>query len=163
MRCASPADEPVTNIRWRASPGGAVQAAVVQTRLLLLTSPTSHLDAESVAVARTASGQLLIAIWRSPDRYFLRQRRGMDPGARCSRAYYEGNYSTYLEKKAGGSRCKAARTQPQKQLTEELAWVRSGQGAPGQKQRRACSTTRRWRPRRRRPAKLDFETQVGRA
>ena len=84
-----------------------------QPDLLLLDEPTNHLDAESVLwleqhLAKYAG--TVIAI--THDRYFLDNVASWILELDRGRAYpYEGNYSTYLEKKAaaaGGRR--AART-----------------------------------------------------
>ncbi len=47
---------------------------------LLLDEPTNHLDAESVQVARTASGQLPRCDTAVTTTVTSGQRRGMDPG-----------------------------------------------------------------------------------
>ena len=70
--------------------------------LLLLDEPTNHLDAESVLwleqhLAKYAG--TVIAI--THDRYFLDHVAELDPEVDRGRVHgYEGNYSTYLEKKA---------------------------------------------------------------
>jgi sulfate-transporting ATPase len=96
--------------------------------LLLLDEPTNHLDAESVAWLEhflTAYKGTVVMI--THDRYFLDNVTGwileMDRGQGMP---YEGNYSTYLEQKqkrmAQEEREESGR---QKQLQEELEWVRS--------------------------------------
>jgi ATP-binding cassette ChvD family protein len=95
--------------------------------LLLLDEPTNHLDAESVQwleqyLANYAGAVLAV----THDRYFLDNVAEWILELDRGRAYpYEGNYSTYLEKKGerlavqGKKDAKLAR-----RLKDELAWVR---------------------------------------
>jgi ATP-binding cassette ChvD family protein len=96
--------------------------------LLLLDEPTNHLDAESVQwleqhLAKYAG--TVIAI--THDRYFLDNVANWILELDRGRAYpYEGNYSTYLDKKAQRLAVAGRKDQKlQKRLTEELEWVRS--------------------------------------
>ena len=70
--------------------------------LLLLDEPTNHLDAESVQWLERTSAELpgdVVAV--THDRYFLDNVAEWILELDRGRAYpYEGNYSTYLEKKA---------------------------------------------------------------
>jgi ATP-binding cassette ChvD family protein len=97
--------------------------------ILLLDEPTNHLDAESVDwlenhLKEYAGAVLMI----THDRYFLDNVVGwileLDRGKYFP---YEGNYSTYLEKKAKRldqeDREDAGR---QKAIKEELEWIRQG-------------------------------------
>lgn len=96
--------------------------------LLLLDEPTNHLDAESVQWLQhflsDYSGTVVLV---THDRYFLDNVTGwileLDRGAGIP---YEGNYSTYLEKKAKRiaqeEREEAAR---QKTLSRELEWIKA--------------------------------------
>ena len=96
--------------------------------LLLLDEPTNHLDAESVEwleqhLARYPGAVLAV----THDRYFLDNVAQWIAEVDRGRLYpYEGNYSTYLEKKAerlnvqGKKDAKLA-----KRLASELEWVRS--------------------------------------
>src|SRR5690606_8356332 len=96
--------------------------------LLLLDEPTNHLDAESVQWLEQHLQKYpgaVIAI--THDRYFLDNVAEWIAEVDRGRLYpYEGNYSTYLEKKAqrlevqGKKDAKLA-----KRLAEELDWVRS--------------------------------------
>lgn len=99
-------------IRWRASPGGAVQTAVVQTRPVVARRADQPPRRGKCAVARTASGQLPRCDPGGHPRPLLPgQRRGMDPGARSwPRLPYEATTRPIWRKKPSGSRCKAART-----------------------------------------------------
>jgi ATP-binding cassette ChvD family protein len=95
--------------------------------LLLLDEPTNHLDAESVLwlekhLAQSAGAVLAV----THDRYFLDNVAEWILELDRGRAYpYEGNYSTYLEKKQerlavqGKKDAKLA-----KRLKDELEWVR---------------------------------------
>ena len=81
--------------------------------LLLLDEPTNHLDAESVLwleqhLAKYPGAVLAV----THDRYFLDHVAQWICEVDRGRLYpYEGNYSTYLEKKAGPPRrCRARRT-----------------------------------------------------
>ena len=96
--------------------------------LLLLDEPTNHLDAESVlwleAHLKDYPGAILAV---THDRYFLDHVAEWICEVDRGRLYpYEGNYSTYLEKKGerlaiqGKKDLKLA-----KRLKEELEWVRS--------------------------------------
>src|SRR3954470_9817088 len=96
--------------------------------LLLLDEPTNHLDAESVLWLEQHLKQYhgaVIAI--THDRYFLDNVAEwiaeVDRGRLIG---YEGNYSTYLEKKAERLDIQGKKDQKlAKRLTEELEWVRS--------------------------------------
>jgi ATP-binding cassette ChvD family protein len=96
--------------------------------LLLLDEPTNHLDAESVQwleqhLAKYAG--TVIAI--THDRYFLDNVATWILELDRGHAYpYEGNYSTYLDKKAARLTLQGRKDQKlQKRLTDELEWVRS--------------------------------------
>ncbi|MEI2784930.1 MAG: energy-dependent translational throttle protein EttA [Candidatus Nanopelagicales bacterium] len=99
-----------------------------QPDLLLLDEPTNHLDAESVQWLEQHLEKYpgtVVAI--THDRYFLDNVAQwileMDRG-RCYP--YEGNYSTYLETKAGRLKVEGAKdAKLRKRLTDELDWVRS--------------------------------------
>ena len=96
--------------------------------LLLLDEPTNHLDAESVLWLEQHLAKYpgaVIAV--THDRYFLDHVAQWIAEVDRGKLYpYEGNYSTYLEKKAerldiqGKKDAKLA-----KRLKEELEWVRS--------------------------------------
>jgi ATP-binding cassette ChvD family protein len=96
--------------------------------LLLLDEPTNHLDAESVLwleqhLAKYPGAVLAV----THDRYFLDNVAEWILELDRGRAYpYEGNYSTYLEKKAARLAVQGKKDQKlEKRLKEELAWVRS--------------------------------------
>ncbi len=96
--------------------------------LLLLDEPTNHLDAESVAwlehFLKDYKGTVVMI---THDRYFLDNVTGwileLDRGQGIP---YEGNYSTYLEQKQKRvAQEEREETGRQKQIQEELEWVRS--------------------------------------
>ncbi len=99
-----------------------------QPDLLLLDEPTNHLDAESVLWLEQHLAQYpgaVIAI--THDRYFLDHVAEWIAEVDRGRLYpYEGNYSTYLEKKAARLEVQGKKdAKLQKRLKEELEWVRS--------------------------------------
>ncbi|SDY05437.1 ATP-binding cassette protein, ChvD family [Modestobacter sp. DSM 44400] len=97
--------------------------------LLLLDEPTNHLDAESVAWLEAHLEKYagtVVAV--THDRYFLDNVAEWILELDRGRAYpYEGNYSTYLETKAGRLKVEGAKDAKRaKRLRDELEWVRSG-------------------------------------
>ena len=96
--------------------------------MLLLDEPTNHLDAESVAwlqhyLEKYAGTVVMI----THDRYFLDSVTGwileLDRGQGIP---YEGNYSSWLEQKSKRlQQEEKEESARQKQLSEELEWVRS--------------------------------------
>src|SRR6478609_3981146 len=127
LRCPPP-DEPVTHL------SGGERRRVALCRLLLskpdlllLDEPTNHLDAESVLWLEhhlAAYPGAILAV--THDRYFLDNVAEWILELDRGRAYpYEGNYSTYLEKKAERLEVAGKRDQKlQKRLRDELDWVR---------------------------------------
>jgi ATP-binding cassette ChvD family protein len=99
-----------------------------QPDLLLLDEPTNHLDAESVAwleqhLAKYPGAVLAV----THDRYFLDNVAQWILELDRGRAYpYEGNYSTYLETKQSRLKVEGNKDlKRQRQLAQELEWVRS--------------------------------------
>ena len=128
--------------------------------LLLLDEPTNHLDAESVLWLEQhlqAYKGAVIAI--THDRYFLDNVAEwiaeVDRGRLIG---YEGNYSTYLEKKAerlaiqGKKDAKLA-----KRLAEELDWVRSNAKGRQAKSKARLARYEEMAAEADRTRKLDFE------
>lgn len=128
--------------------------------LLLLDEPTNHLDAESVLWLEQHLQKYpgaVIAI--THDRYFLDNVAEwiaeVDRGRLIG---YEGNYSTYLEKKAerlevqGKKDAKLA-----KRLAEELDWVRSNQKGRQAKSKARLARYEEMAAEAERTRKLDFE------
>ena len=102
LRCP-PGDEPVTHLSGGERRRVALcKLLLEQPDLLLLDEPTNHLDAESVQwleqhLAKYPGAVLAV----THDRYFLDNVAEWILELDRGRAYpYEGNYSTYLEKKA---------------------------------------------------------------
>ena len=128
--------------------------------LLLLDEPTNHLDAESVLwleqhLAKYPGAVLAV----THDRYFLDNVAEWILELDRGRAYpYEGNYSTYLEKKRerlevqGKKDAKLA-----KRLSEELEWVRSSAKARQTKSKARLAAYEQMAAEADRTRKLDFE------
>ncbi|UQU63631.1 energy-dependent translational throttle protein EttA [Couchioplanes caeruleus] len=128
--------------------------------LLLLDEPTNHLDAESVQwleqhLAKYAG--TVIAI--THDRYFLDNVATWILELDRGRAYpYEGNYSTYLDKKAARLAVQGRKDQKlQKRLTEELEWVRSNAKARQTKSKARLERYEEMASEAEKTRKLDFE------
>jgi ATP-binding cassette ChvD family protein len=128
--------------------------------LLLLDEPTNHLDAESVLwleqhLAKYPGAVLAV----THDRYFLDHVAEWIAEVDRGHLYpYEGNYSTYLEKKAarlevqGKKDAKLAR-----RLSEELDWVRSNAKGRQAKSKARLSRYEEMAAEAERTRKLDFE------
>jgi energy-dependent translational throttle protein EttA len=127
LRCP-PSDWPVDNL------SGGERRRIALTRLLiqkpsilLLDEPTNHLDAESVSWLenhlREYAGNVLMI---THDRYFLDNVVNWILELDRGRYYpYEGNYSTYLEKKAKRLEQEEREDQgKQKAIKDELEWIR---------------------------------------
>ncbi|MCH7230509.1 energy-dependent translational throttle protein EttA [Glycomyces sp. L485] len=99
-----------------------------QPDLLLLDEPTNHLDAESVLwLERHLADYPGAVVAITHDRYFLDNVAEWILELDRGRTYpYEGNYSTYLEKKAERMKVEGRKdSKMQKRLKDELEWVRS--------------------------------------
>jgi ATPase subunit of ABC transporter with duplicated ATPase domains len=127
LRCP-PGDEPVTHLSGGERRRVALcRLLLEQPDLLLLDEPTNHLDAESVQWLEQHLAKYpgtILAV--THDRYFLDNVAEWILELDRGRAYpYEGNYSTYLEKKAERLEVSGKRDQKlQKRLRDELDWVR---------------------------------------
>jgi ATP-binding cassette ChvD family protein len=127
LRCP-PGDEPVTHLSGGERRRVALcKLLLEQPDLLLLDEPTNHLDAESVQWLEQHLAKYpgtILAV--THDRYFLNNVAEWILELDRGRAHpYEGNYSTYLEKKAERLKIEGKKDQKlQKRLTEELEWVR---------------------------------------
>ncbi len=128
--------------------------------LLLLDEPTNHLDAESVQwleqfLAKYAG--TVIAI--THDRYFLDNVAQWILELDRGHAYpYEGNYSTYLQKKAERLAVAGRKDiKMQKRLTDELEWVRSNAKARQTKSRARLGRYEEMAAEAEKTRKLDFE------
>ena len=160
LRCP-PGDTPVANL------SGGEKRRVALCKLLLekpdlflLDEPTNHLDAESVLwleqhLAKYPGAVLAV----THDRYFLDNVAQWILELDRGRAYpYEGNYSTYLEKKqerlevAGKKDAKLA-----KRLSDELEWVRSSSKARQTKSKARLARYEEMASEADKTRKLDFE------
>jgi ATP-binding cassette ChvD family protein len=104
------------------------KALLQQPDLLLLDEPTNHLDAESVFWLERHLEQYpgtVVAV--THDRYFLDNVAKWILELDSGRGYpYEGNYSTFLEKKRSRLALQEkTETARQKTLARELEWVRT--------------------------------------
>ncbi|GGM63650.1 energy-dependent translational throttle protein EttA [Longimycelium tulufanense] len=128
--------------------------------LLLLDEPTNHLDAESVLWLEQHLAQYPGAVLAvTHDRYFLDNVAQWILELDRGRAYpYEGNYSTYLEKKAERLAVQGRKDQKlQKRLKEELAWVRSNAKARQAKSKARLQRYEEMAAEAEKTRKLDFE------
>jgi ATP-binding cassette ChvD family protein len=131
--------------------------------LLLLDEPTNHLDAESVAWLEQHLSKYHGAVLAvTHDRYFLDHVAEWIAEVDRGRLYpYEGNYSTYLEKKRerlevqGKKDAKLAR-----RLSEELDWVRSNAKGRQAKSKARLARYEEMATEAERTRKLDFEEIV---
>jgi ATPase subunit of ABC transporter with duplicated ATPase domains len=160
LRCP-PSDTLVTNLSGGERRRVALCKLLLEKPdLLLLDEPTNHLDAESVLwleqhLAKYPGAVLAV----THDRYFLDNVAQWILELDRGRAYpYEGNYSTYLEKKrerlevAGKKDAKLAR-----RLSEELDWVRSSPKARQTKSKARLAKYEEMAAEADRTRKLDFE------
>ncbi|MGI4893926.1 MAG: energy-dependent translational throttle protein EttA [Janthinobacterium lividum] len=128
--------------------------------LLLLDEPTNHLDAESVTwleqhLAKYPGAVLAV----THDRYFLDNVAQWILELDRGRAYpYEGNYSTYLEKKSARLDVAGKKDQKlQKRLKDELEWVRSNAKGRQTKSKARLNRYEEMAAEAERTRKLDFE------
>lgn len=160
LRCP-PADEPVTNLSGGERRRVALcKLLLSKPDLLLLDEPTNHLDAESVQWLEQHLASYPGAILAvTHDRYFLDNVAEWILELDRGRAYpYEGNYSTYLEKKAERLAVQGRKdAKLQKRLTEELAWVRSGAKARQAKSKAGLQRYEEMAAEAEKTRKLDFE------
>ncbi|MFM6979994.1 MAG: energy-dependent translational throttle protein EttA [Micrococcales bacterium] len=160
LRCP-PGDEKVTHLSGGERRRVALCKLLLEKPdLLLLDEPTNHLDAESVLwleqhLAKYPGAVLAV----THDRYFLDNVAEWILELDRGRAYpYEGNYSTYLEKKRerlevqGKKDAKLA-----KRLQDELEWVRSSPKARQTKSKARLAKYEEMAAEADRTRKLDFE------
>ncbi|MDY7087763.1 MAG: energy-dependent translational throttle protein EttA [Actinomycetota bacterium] len=128
--------------------------------LLLLDEPTNHLDAESVQwleqhLAKYAGTVMAI----THDRYFLDNVANWILELDRGRTYpYEGNYSTYLDKKAQRLAVEGRKdAKLKRRLTEELEWVRSNAKARQTKSKARLDRYEEMASEAEKTRKLDFE------
>ena len=160
LRCP-PGDTPVTHLSGGEKRRVALCKLLLEKPdLLLLDEPTNHLDAESVLwleqhLAKYPGAVLAV----THDRYFLDNVAEWILELDRGRAYpYEGNYSTYLEKKRerlevqGKKDAKLA-----KRLSDELEWVRSSPKARQTKSKARLAKYEEMATEADKTRKLDFE------
>ncbi|HET8927829.1 MAG TPA: energy-dependent translational throttle protein EttA [Microbacterium sp.] len=128
--------------------------------LLLLDEPTNHLDAESVLwleqhLAKYPGAVLAV----THDRYFLDHVAEWICEVDRGRLYpYEGNYSTYLEKKQERLQIQGKKdAKLAKRLASELEWVRSNQKGRQAKSKARLARYEEMATEAERTRKLDFE------
>jgi ATP-binding cassette ChvD family protein len=160
LRCPPP-DEPVTNLSGGERRRVALcKLLLSKPDLLLLDEPTNHLDAESVQwLEQHLAGYAGAILAVTHDRYFLDNVAQWILELDRGRAYpYEGNYSTYLEKKAERLAVQGRKdAKLQKRLMEELAWVRSGAKARQAKSKARLQRYEEMAAEAEKTRKLDFE------
>ncbi|MGV0632990.1 energy-dependent translational throttle protein EttA [Mycolicibacillus trivialis] len=160
LRCPPP-DEPVTQLSGGERRRVALcKLLLSKPDLLLLDEPTNHLDAESVQWLEqhlAAYAGAILAV--THDRYFLDNVAEWILELDRGRAYpYEGNYSTYLEKKADRLAVQGRKdAKLQKRLQDELAWVRSGAKARQAKSKARLARYEEMAAEAEKNRKLDFE------
>lgn len=160
LRCP-PSDASVENLSGGERRRVALaKLLLTEPDLLLLDEPTNHLDAESVLWLEKHLADYPGAVLAvTHDRYFLDHVAGWICEVDRGKLYpYEGNYSTYLDKKqerlevAGKKDAKL-----RKRLKEELAWVRSGAKARQAKNKARLERYEEMAAEAEKYKKLDFE------
>jgi ATP-binding cassette ChvD family protein len=131
-----------------------------QPDLLLLDEPTNHLDAESVLWLEQHLAKYpgtVVAI--THDRYFLDHVAEWILELDRGRAFpYEGNYSTYLQKKAERLAVQGRKdAKLRKRLEDELDWVRSNPKARQSKSKARLQRYDEMAAEAEKTRKLDFE------
>ena len=160
LRCP-PGDLPVTNLSGGERRRVALCKLLLEKPdLLLLDEPTNHLDAESVLwleqhLAKYPGAVLAV----THDRYFLDNVAEWILELDRGRAYpYEGNYSTYLEKKQERLEVQGKKdAKLSKRLGEELEWVRSSPKARQTKSKARLAKYEEMAAEADKTRKLDFE------
>ena len=160
LRCP-PGDENVTHLSGGERRRVALcKLLLEQPDLLLLDEPTNHLDAESVNwleqhLAKYPGAVLAV----THDRYFLDNVAEWILELDRGRAYpYEGNYSTYLEKKAERLTVQGKKDQKlERRLREELEWVRQNAKGRQTKSKSRLARYEEMAAEAEKTRKLDFE------
>ena len=160
LRCP-PADMPVTHLSGGERRRVALCKLLLQKPdLLLLDEPTNHLDAESVLWLEQhlqSYEGAVIAI--THDRYFLDHVAEWIAEVDRGNLYpYEGNYSTYLEKKRSRLEVQGKKdAKLAKHLSEELDWVRSNAKGRQAKSKARLARYEEMAAEAEKTRKLDFE------
>ncbi|TLP71154.1 energy-dependent translational throttle protein EttA [Nesterenkonia sphaerica] len=160
LRCP-PGDEAVTHLSGGERRRVALcKLLLSKPDLLLLDEPTNHLDAESVLWLEqhlaSYEGAVLAV---THDRYFLDHVAEWICEVDRGRLYpYEGNYTTYLEKKRSRMEVQGKKDAKQaKRLAEELEWVRSNAKGRQAKSKARLARYEEMAAEAERTKKLDFE------
>ncbi|MGO2192306.1 MULTISPECIES: energy-dependent translational throttle protein EttA [unclassified Brachybacterium] len=160
LRCP-PGDEKVTHLSGGERRRVALCKLLLEKPdLLLLDEPTNHLDAESVLWLEQHLKQYegaVIAV--THDRYFLDHVAQWIAEVDRGHLYpYEGNYSTYLEKKEERLNVQGKKDQKlAKRLKEELEWVRSNAKGRQAKSKARLARYEEMATEAERTRKLDFD------
>ena len=160
LRCP-PSDAPVAVLSGGEKRRVALCKLLLQKPdLLLLDEPTNHLDAESVQwleqhLAKYHGAVLAV----THDRYFLDHVAEWICEVDRGRLYpYEGNYSTYLEKKRERLQVQGKKdAKLAKRLADELEWVRSNAKGRQAKSKARLARYEEMAAEAERTRKLDFE------
>ncbi|NYF99232.1 energy-dependent translational throttle protein EttA [Janibacter cremeus] len=160
LRCPPP-DEAVTHLSGGERRRVALCKLLLQKPdLLLLDEPTNHLDAESVLWLEQHLASYPGAVLAvTHDRYFMDNVAQWIAEVDRGRLYpYEGNYSTYLEKKQERLQVQGKKDQKlAKRLQSELEWVRSNAKARQTKSKSRLARYEEMAAEAERTKKLDFE------
>ena len=160
LRCP-PADADVTLLSGGERRRVALCKLLLQKPdLLLLDEPTNHLDAESVLwLEQHLSNYAGAVLAVTHDRYFLDHVAEWIAEVDRGHLYpYEGNYSTYLEKKRARLEVQGKKDAKQaKRLSEELEWVRSNAKGRQTKSKARLARYEEMAAEADRTRKLDFE------
>ncbi|WP_237232830.1 energy-dependent translational throttle protein EttA [Rothia nasisuis] len=160
LRCP-PGDSPVTHLSGGERRRVALCKLLLQKPdLLLLDEPTNHLDAESVLWLEQhlqSYEGAVIAI--THDRYFLDHVAQWIAEVDRGNLYpYEGNYSTYLDKKRARLEVQGKKdAKLAKRLEEELEWVRSNAKGRQAKSKARLARYEEMAAEAEKTRKLDFE------
>ncbi|WP_312181987.1 energy-dependent translational throttle protein EttA [Arthrobacter sp.] len=160
LRCP-PADADVTLLSGGERRRVALCKLLLQKPdLLLLDEPTNHLDAESVLwLEQHLSSYHGAVLAVTHDRYFLDHVAEWIAEVDRGHLYpYEGNYSTYLEKKRARLEVQGKKDQKlAKRLADELDWVRSNAKGRQTKSKARLARYEEMAAEADRTRKLDFE------
>ena len=160
LRCPS-ADMPVTHLSGGERRRVALCKLLLQKPdLLLLDEPTNHLDAESVLwLEQHLQSYEGAVIAVTHDRYFLDHVAEWIAEVDRGNLYpYEGNYSTYLEKKRSRLEVQGKKdAKLAKRLSEELDWVRSNSKGRQAKSKARLARYEEMAAEAEKTRKLDFE------
>jgi ATP-binding cassette ChvD family protein len=160
LRCP-PADADVTVLSGGERRRVALCKLLLQKPdLLLLDEPTNHLDAESVQWLESHLAQYPGAVLAvTHDRYFLDNVAQWIAEVDRGRLYpYEGNYSTYLEKKQARLEVQGKKDiKLAKRLRDELEWVRSNAKGRQTKSKARLARYEEMASEAERTRRLDFE------